>query len=82
MEKNLGPKPDINWEILTKAFTYNKGGRYCDLCLSEALTILDTHKNVGSLNQRHEWNNKCSHKMKFRLNRLKHKAATLQKKKN
>ena len=81
-KKNLGPKPDINWEILTKAFTYNKGGRYCDLCLSEALTILDTHKNVGSLNQRHEWNNKCSHKMKFRLNRLKHKAATLQKKKN
>ena len=41
---------------MTKAFTYNKGVRYCDLCLSEMLDILRGHKNVVSINQRHEWN--------------------------
>ena len=74
--KNIGPKLTINWDIVTTAFTYNKGGRYSDLCSSEALAILSSHKNFGSLNQRHERNNKCSHKMRFRLSRLKHKAVT------
>ena len=76
MDKNIVFKPAINVEIVTKAFTYNTGGRYCDLCLSETLPILRNHKNVGSLNQQHEWNNKCSNKMRFTLNRQKHKALT------
>ena len=50
-EKNIGPKPAINWEIVNKAFTYDKGGRYVVLCHSETIVILRTHKNVGYLNQ-------------------------------
>ena len=74
--ENLGPKPTINWDIITRAFTYNKGGRYCDLCLSEALAISRNLRNAGSLNKRNELTNKCLHKMRFRLNRLKHPSKT------
>ena len=70
-EENLGPNPDLTWTILSRANEYKKGGKYCDLCLSEKLFILRNFNNSNSLNKRTELTNKCAHKMKHRLQRLK-----------
>ena len=70
-EKDLGPNPNLNWTILRKTNIYSKGEKYCDLCLSEKLCILKQINNPNSLNKRTEITNKCSHMMRYRLNRLK-----------
>ena len=70
-DKGLGPSPNIDWTILAKTRLYEKGGGHCDLCLSEKLFILLDAKDPKSLNKRTDLSNKCAHKMKFRLHRLK-----------
>ena len=47
--QKIGPKAAIKLDIVTKAFTYNKGGKYCNICISEALVIFLNQKNVYSL---------------------------------
>ena len=70
-DENLGSKPIIKWEVVKKSFIYNKGGRYCDLCLSEALVIADHIKNKNCLNKRTELKIKCAHILRHRLSKLK-----------
>ena len=37
-DKDLGPEPNLKWEILANAHSYKKGNRNCDLCLTENYT--------------------------------------------
>ena len=69
-ENNLEPTPEIKWSIEGFATPYRRGGRYCDLCLSEKLTILRELKNEQCLNKRMELNDKCVHILKHRLKNI------------
>ena len=70
-ENKLGPNPDCKWTILRKGTTYSKGGRYCDLCLTEKLYLAKALKDPRCLNKRTELTSRCAHKAKFKLSRLK-----------
>lgn len=64
--KDKGITPTIKWSIERSAPAYRCGGKRCNLCLSEKLTILrgDTTK---MLNKRSEIIGKCRHKNKYKL---------------
>lgn len=70
-EKNIGHSPEITWKGLARCYTYVRGSRYCDLCLTEKLAILRNAKDSNSLNLRQEAKNKFAHIFKHRLNQLK-----------
>ena len=57
----------ITWKINSKGYPFQCGGKSCDLCLQEKLTIClaDPEK---TLNRRTEIVSKCRHKRKFTLN--------------
>ena len=61
----------MKWEIVKQGHVYRKGGRYCDLCLSEKLYISKNLKTEGCLNKRTELTSKCRHKDRFKLSRIK-----------
>ena len=65
--KDLNPNPRIKWKIAGRASSYKKGGRQCDLCLTEKLFILKNFNNPNYLNKRSELALKCRHKAKFLL---------------
>ena len=44
-EAGLKPVPDIDWSILKTATPYVKGGKTCDLCLTEKLFISKTFQS-------------------------------------
>ena len=66
-EQDLGPEPNISWSILRRCGLYRKGGRYCDLCLTEKVLIAKAMKDPTSLNKRAELTLRCAHKAKFKL---------------
>ena len=66
-ENGLGPEPKIKWSILTKATSYRKGNRQCDLCLTEKVHIMRNLDNKNCLNKRSELATRCRHKEKFLL---------------
>ena len=66
-EHGLGTEPELKWEIIDKAPAYYKGGRACQLCLTEKLHIMRIIGNASFLNKRSELAAKCRHKAKFRL---------------
>ena len=66
-QKGLNPNPRIKWKIAGRASSYKKGGRQCDLCLTEKLFILKNFNNPNYLNKRSELALKCRHKAKFLL---------------
>ena len=66
-EAGLNPEPKIQWSILKKATPYKKGGRSCDLCLTEKLLISKNFQNPQYLNQRTELALKCRHKRSYLL---------------
>ena len=68
--KGLNPEPTIKWEIIDRAPSYRKGQRYCNLCLTEKLWLLNTTNNPAYLNKRSELALRCRHKAKFRLQAL------------
>ena len=63
----LNPEPKIKWSILTRAEPYQRGGRMCDLCLSEKLAISKHFNNPTYLNKRSELALRCRHRRKFLL---------------
>ena len=63
-EKNIAYT--ITWSIHTKAYPYISGGRRCDLCLQEKLTICLADPKT-TLNSRSEMVSKCRHKRKYIL---------------
>ena len=72
-QEELGQEPEITWSILRKTKVYTKGGKYCDLCLSEKLLISKEQKERPwhCLNKRSDFTNKCVHKSMCKLRRLK-----------
>ena len=67
-ENNLGPEPNIKWEIVKRAQPYRKSSRYCDLCLTEKLSIdYELKKSRNCLNKRSDLTNRCVHRTMFRL---------------
>ena len=60
--------PRIKWEMLTNAPEYTKGGRQCDLCLTEKVYILKGFADPNQLNRRSDIALQCRHKKKHRLN--------------
>ena len=66
-ENNMGPEPNIKWDIVKKGQIYQRGQRYCDLCLSEAVQISKVINNIYCLNRKTELNIKCLHQWKHRL---------------
>ena len=69
-EKKLNPSPNIKWEILQHATTYNPGRRYCDLCLSEKLFISKYLQDPNHLNKRSDLATKCRHRARFKLENI------------
>ena len=69
-EKSLNPEPELKWEIIDRAPSYQKGQRYCDLCLTEKLWLLRTSHDPAYLNRRSELALRCRHKAKYRLDAL------------
>ena len=66
-DAGLNPEPKIDWTILAKATPYRKGGRHCDLCLTEKMFISRTFNNSAFLNQRSELAVRCRHRRKYLL---------------
>ena len=66
-EAGLNPEPQIKWEVIARATPYQKGGRNCDLCLTEKMWISQTFHNPAFLNQRSELAVRCRHRRKHLL---------------
>lgn len=60
---------EIIWTIISRPFPYKCGTRKCDLCLSEKYEILKSNKTI-TLNKRSEIANKCRHRSKFKLGKV------------
>ena len=67
--KNDGQQPVIKWNILERANSYQCGGKKCNLCLAEKLTILKSD-TPWTLNKRTELMAKCRHKTKYKLHKF------------
>ena len=68
--EELGPEPNIKWTTLKTSKLYAKGGRYCDLCLTEKLCIAKALKDPRCINKRTELVSRCAHKARFKLSRM------------
>lgn len=55
---------NIKWSIIKCVPAYSAGGRSCNLCLEEKMSILKSRKEI-TLNKRTELFAKCRHKNKF-----------------
>ena len=60
---------EIKWSIVSRTFPYKCGTRKCDLCLTEKYYILKSNKTI-TLNKRSEIANKCRHRSKFKLGKV------------
>ena len=71
--ENLGSEPSITWSIVAQTKVYQKGARYCDLCLTEKLKIAKElrSKPFTCLNKRSDLTNKCVHRSLCKLARIK-----------
>ena len=56
----------VNWSIKEKGHSFSSGGRVCDLCLTEKLTILTADQST-MLNKRDELLETCRHRRKHLL---------------
>ena len=68
--KDAGKEPSVRWSRMKRAVGYRCGGRKCNLCLEEKLTILQSNP-FNSINKRSELLNNCPHKRKHKLISLK-----------
>lgn len=64
--KDRGVIPSIKWSVVCSASPYKCGGKRCNLCLAEKLTILRGDKRF-MLNKRSEILGKCRHTNKYKL---------------
>ena len=56
----------VNWSIKARGHAFSSGGKACDLCLTEKLTILTADQNT-MLNRRDELLETCRHRRKHLL---------------
>ena len=68
--KDQGLLPEIKWKILKRSSPYTCGMRKCDLCLTEKLMILRAD-SAHVLNRHSELMQKCRHKNKIKLIKVK-----------
>ena len=68
--KEAGKEYTINWEIVREAKSYKPGGRYCNLCTSEALAIA-FQAGPNCLNSKSEIIKQCRHKTRWKLEKFK-----------
>ena len=68
--KNEGLDTKVTWSIKAKAHPLSSGGKLCDLCLTEKLTILMADPK-STLNKVDEIMTKCKHKRKYLLGTVK-----------
>ena len=61
--QNEGLETEISWSIKARAHPMSSGGKICDLCLLEKVTILMAEPKV-TLNKRDKIMCKCKHKRK------------------
>ena len=61
---------EIVWSIIARGHSFSSGGRSCDLCISEKLTI-STADQSTMLNKRYEMLETCRHRRKHLLVSLK-----------
>ena len=70
-DNNLGPEPNVKWSVVSKAFPYKAGQRYCDMCVTEKHFISqEIRKPWTCLNARSDLTNRCVHKTNFKLKRV------------
>ena len=70
-KKDAGRSIDnVRWQLLKKCHKYEPGGRMCDVCLSEKLSIMKNREH-NSLNQRSELMHRCIHKSRRTLSSVK-----------
>ena len=70
VKDETGTTPEIKWSIKSKAFPFSSGGKRCDLCTTEKLSILMANPRT-TINKRGELLTMCMHKIKFRLGTFK-----------
>ena len=68
--KEEGRNYEIKWEIIRRAKAYKPGGKYCNLCTSEAIAIVGEDVRQ-CLNSRSEILKQCRHKAKWKLENFK-----------
>ena len=68
--KDEGRDYNITWEIVRTARSYKPGGKYCNLCTSEALAIA-FEPGQNCLNSRNEVIKRCRHRSKWKLDKFK-----------
>ena len=56
----------VNWSIKARGHAFSSGGRACNLCLTEKLTILTADQST-ILNRRDEFLETCRHQRKHLL---------------
>ena len=69
--KDKGAHFDIEWSILSRGHAFASGGKACDLCITQKLTIL-TENQHSMLNKRDELLETCRHRRKHMLVSLKY----------
>ena len=69
--KRLNKPYNIKWSIIKCVPAYSAGGRSCNLCLEEKMSILKSEK-AKTLNKRTELFPNCRHKNKFSAKNFKH----------
>ena len=67
----------LSWQIVSKARSYSRTNKICNLCNREVYFIL-FKPNMSSLNKRNELMNTCRHKTKFKLSNQFKKTFTAQ----
>ena len=67
--KDLNKNFRIDWQIITRTKSYQKGSKNCKLCLTEKMHILNSDK-LKTINNR-DLISKCLHKHKFNLKKVK-----------
>ena len=66
--KQLGPNPNIKWEILKTSETYQPGQNTCNLCTEEKIQILKQANNPNNINSRSDFSTLCIHQKRFTFN--------------
>ena len=65
--KNEGVNYEIKWEIHKRIKPYNPGGKRCNLCIGEAMSILYHNENDNLINKKDEVLHNCMHRRKWKL---------------
>ena len=68
--KEAGTEYRIDWEIVREAKAYRPGGKYCNLCTSEAIAIAFL-AGPNCLNSKSEIIKQCRHRTRWKLEKYK-----------